>query len=237
VEVGWQRSLAVGDFSLDGGVVAGVAAVDAIELLALAAEPGFDSAKGVLGAGQMGALLRGPTCGCLMELALSVVLEVLAAVRNALTPVGSLVALVGEVFASISVGIAMGAVGVAPVGIRTLCLLGGAAFVCGVLALQFGGTFVVLLRLAVNGGGLAMEVGEGRVGLFDDEPFAAFGGGAFGTGLFAREVAQLLSSLGALTMLVGGSTGHGTDGIAPFPLRLRVESVKRVARVAASWVR
>ena len=212
-------SVGGGDLALDGGVVASIAGVVAVEQFVLPAEPGFDSAQGGLGAGQMFTLLGRPASVHLVEAALAAVLLALAFVRESLARVGGVVALVGAAFASVGRCVATIACGVARVRLGTtglLCLFGGATFVRG----KLGGAFVVLLRLAVDRSGLAMELRELGSCLFVDQPLAAFGGGAFGAGLFARSVAELSSTLGALTMLVGGSTGHGAVGAAQFPRRL-----------------
>ena len=135
-----------------------------------------------------------------------------AVVRESLATVGCPVAVVGAAFAFIGGCVATIRHGAAHDGRGTvglLCLFGGAAFVRGVLALKLGGVLVVLLRSAVKRSGLAVELREVGICLFVAQPLAAFGGGAFGAGLLACAVAELLCTLGVLTMLVGGSTVHG----------------------------
>jgi hypothetical protein len=201
VRVSWGYSVGGGDLALDGGVVASIAGIVTVEQFVLPAEPGLDSAQRGLRAGQMCTLLGRPASVLPVEAALATVLLALAFVCESLTRVGSTVS-----------GLGTGG---------PFCLFGGPAFVCGMLALKLGGAFVVLLRLAVHRSGLAMELRQLGSCLCVGQPLAAFGGGAFGAGVFARSVAELSSTLGALTMLVGGNPGHGA-GAAHFPRRLRV---------------
>jgi hypothetical protein len=161
VRVGWGCSVGGRDLALDGGVVASIARGVAVELFVLSAEPGFDSAQGGLGAGQMFTLLGRPASVHLVEAALAAVLLALAFVRQSLARVGGAVAFVGAAFASFGGCVATVACGVARIGLAAvglLCLFGGARFVRGMLAVKLGGTFVVPLRLAVDRGGLAMEL-------------------------------------------------------------------------------
>jgi hypothetical protein len=204
---------------LDGGVVADIAGVVAVELVVLLAEPGFDSAQGCPGAGQMFALLRRPTSVRLVEAALSVVLLALAFVCESLARLGVAVAVVAAALAFVGGSIATVGCGVARIGLRTvgmLCVFGGTAFARGVLALHRGGALAALLRLAVKRSGLAMELREVGIDFFVDQPLASFGGGAFSAGRFAGAVADLLSTLGALTMLVGGCAGHARTVLPSF---------------------
>jgi len=160
MQVGWGCSVGGGDLALDGGVVADIAGVVTVELFVLPAEPGFDSAQRGLCAGQLFTLLGRPASVHLLEAALAAVLLALAFVRESLARVCGAVALVGAAFAIVGGRVATVACGVARIALGTMglvCLFGGAGFVRGVLAVKLGGAFVVLLRLAVDRSGLAVE--------------------------------------------------------------------------------
>jgi hypothetical protein len=62
--------------------------------------------------------------------------------------------------------------------------------------------------LAVQFGGLPVQLAQPRVGRAGHQVLGAFGGSALAAGLLARAVAELLRTLSPLTMLLGPWSGH-----------------------------
>src|SRR3954452_510499 len=203
-----------GALSLDGCLVAAGPCVGAVETLGLWGEPGLEPAQGGLGSGELLTFVRRPASGCLVEPAFARVLQLLAVVRHAFPRVGRLLAHVREALAFIRGRLATISGRVAHAGIRrgTLArigLLGSAELMLGVQLLKVSRLLVVFLGLAVQRGGLAMDTGDRRIGVFGDQPLAALGGGAFAGRLLARALAEPASPTSPLSMLLAAHTGHG----------------------------
>jgi hypothetical protein len=167
--------------------------------------------------GQLIALAWHPTAGCVVEPTLAnvlqplaLVLQLLAFARPALTLVGRRLTNVRQVIALISDDVATirSCAEIAPSGLHRDRSFGGATLVVGVQLLEPSGLLVLVQRLAMQVGGLPVQLAQARVGRVGHQVLAAFGGRALAAGLLARPLAELLRAPSPFTMPLETSIGH-----------------------------
>ena len=78
----------------------------------------------------------------------------------------------------------------------------------GVQLLEPSGLLVQVQRLAVQVGGLSMDLAQARMGPVSYQALAAFGGDALAAGPLTRPIAELPCALSPLAMLLGTLSRH-----------------------------
>lgn len=212
---------AAGAFAVDACLIASRAHVVPVERCVVAREALPHPAQSGVRSGKRRALLaQAMTSGCVVELALAIVLQPFAlvlmqfaCVRVAVPLIGHLVATVREALAIVGVRVALicGRLLHARIIARPLDrsrAFGSTVLMLGMHLLQPRRLLVVLQRFTMQRGTPAMGLGQHRVARIAHQALAAFSGRALTTGQFARLLAQPARPTSTLAMHLRANLVH-----------------------------
>jgi hypothetical protein len=232
----WLAPCGCRALAIDGRPIATDANFVAVQICVSPFQPRLQPSQGALALGQLIALARRPMAGRFVETTLAAVLPPFALVLQLLAFARAALALVGGRLTNVRVVIALIGDAVAairrcaesaPGGLPRDRSLGGAALVVDVQLLETSRLLVLVHRLAVQVGGLPVQLAQAGIGRVGHQVLRAFGGCALAASLLARAVAELLRAPSPLTMLLGTWSGHDPTVLCTAVVRYNTRPIRR----------